>query len=157
VVRRWETAADSFALPGRYTGANLSLGHDIAGFTVDLNGSTLRRADDPTAILRGMLTLSRGLFFLVASGEHGPFADYFYATGRFTVTSAASPISLGIGGLYGLTSLQAGSLTIQRYSVRPDISWRLGRGLLFNAGGDFGRYSGRTTTYLHSGVSYYFH
>lgn len=156
-VRQWETAADSFALPGRYTGANLSLGHDIGGLAVDLNGSTLRRSDDPTPILRGMLTLSRGLFFMVASGEHGPFADYIYATGRFTVTPSSSPVALAIGGLYGLTRVQAGSMTIQRYSVRPDLSWRLGRGLLFNAGADIGRYGGNTTTYLHGGVSYYFH
>ena len=156
-VRLWETAADSFALPGRYVGASASLGHDVGRVAVDLSASALQRTDDPTPVLRGMLTLSRGPFFLVASGEHGPLADYYYATGRIIVTPAASTVSLAIGGFYGLTLVQAATLRIQRYSVRPDLSWRLGRGLLLNLGGDFGRYSVLTTTYLHAGVSYYFH
>jgi len=156
-VRRWETVADTFALPGRYTGVNMSLGHDVAGFAVDANGSALQRESDPAPILRGMLTMSRGLFFAVASGERGPFGDYMYVTGRFTVTPASSPVSLAIGGLYGITAFQAGGLTIRRYSLRPDLSWRAGRGLLFNAGADVGRYNENTTTYLHAGVSYYFH
>jgi len=156
-VRNWQNAADSLTLPGRYTGATLSLGHNVAGFQVDASGSSLRRSDDPAPVLRGMLTVSRGLFFLIASAERGPIADYMYATGRLTVTPATSPVTLSIGGLYGLTQIQGGGMRIQRYSARPDVSWRIGRGLLLNAGGDFGRYAGRTTLYLHTGMSYYFH
>ena len=63
-------------LPGRLNGVNASLGHDVLGFRVDLSGGALKGANDAVPSYRGTMSVSRGVFLLMASGQHGDLFDY---------------------------------------------------------------------------------
>jgi hypothetical protein len=157
-IRLWESvlAGDTMPLPGRLNGVSASLGRDVLGFRVDLSGGALKRATDPTATVRGMLSVSRGLFFLVASGQHSDLFDYEAVVVRVMLPYRALPFNASLGASASMTSSAGGAVSMWRYSLQPELSRSLGGGLFMSLGGDIGTYAGRTSTFVHAGVSYRF-
>lgn len=155
-VRLWDsfTTGDTLPLPGRLTGWSAGLGRDIAGFAVDAAGARLSRTGDPTATLRGSLTLSRRGLFLSGSRQHGDLLDYSSLMAR-VILPRRLPVHASLGFLYAATKLSGGA-SFHRAGLRPEIAGRLSGGWSWSAGGDIGRYAGRTTTWLHAGASYRF-
>jgi hypothetical protein len=154
----WESvqAGDSTPLAGRLNGLSASLGRDILGFRVDLSGGALKRSTDPAPTYRGMLSLSHGLFFLVASGQHGDLFDYGTIMARLMLPYRALPVTASLGASASVTRSAGGAVSQWRYSIQPELSRSLGGGLFMSLGGDIGTYAGRTTTFVHAGVSYRF-
>lgn len=148
---------DTLPMPGRLDGGTLTLGHAVGGFALDLSGGALRREGDANPTLRGSFTASRGVFFATAMLTHGDLLDYRTVMVRLMVPPRALPFSLSVAASASESRAAAGALTFRRYSVRPEISWYLARGLFASAGGDIGTYADQTTTWLHAGVSYRFH
>jgi len=158
-VRIWDTsfALDTTPLPGRLVGLTASLGHDVAGLSLEASGGYLKRTGDATPTLRGTFTAARGPFFLMATGQHGDLFDYGSTTARLFFAQRVLPFSLSLSGSASATRTANGQLTLWRYAVRPEIARTVGRGLLLTFGGDLGRFAGRSSTWLHAGVSYRFH
>lgn len=140
-------------LPGRLTGASVNLSHDVAGFYVDLSAGLLKRVGDARATTQGSLTASRGFLFLTALAQHGDLMDYESAMMLFRLPGSL-PFSASLGTAVSLTRTANGGMTFVRYSVRPELSQYLGGGVLASVGGDIGRYAGRSSVWLHAGVSY---
>lgn len=154
----WESiaAGDTVAPPERLKGLNASLGRDVLGFRLDFSGGLLERASDATPTVRGMLTVARGALFVAASGQHGDLFDYGALVARLLLPYRALPFSASLGASASFTRSAGGALTQWRYSLQPELSRGLGSGFFATLGGDFGSYSGRSSTFLHAGVSYRF-
>ena len=90
------------------------------------------------------------------TGQHGDLFDYGNVTARLFFAQRALPLSASLGGSASATRTANGQMTLWRYSLRPEISRTIGRGLLITFGGDIGRYAGRSSTWLHAGASYRF-
>jgi hypothetical protein len=103
-----------------------------------------------------MLTVARGALFLAASGQHGDLFDYGALVARLLLPYRALPFSASLGASASFTRSAGGALTQWRYSLQPELSRGLGSGLFATLGGDFGSYGGRSSTFLHAGVSYRF-
>jgi hypothetical protein len=141
--------------PGRLAGGGFTLGHDVLGFSVDLGGGSLKRVGDASGTLRGSLSASRGVFFLIAVAQHSELSDYGSAMANILVPGNWLPFTLSLGAGASMTrSAGAGGSTFWRYSFRPEISRFLGAGLFASLGGDIGTYAGQTSTFLHAGMSY---
>jgi hypothetical protein len=143
-------------LPGRIDGATLSLGHDVAGLALDISGGLLKRVGDANPALRGTLTLSRGAFFLTATGQRSDLMDFASAMVRVVLLQRALPFTLSLGVAASVSTTAGGAQSFRRYSLRPELSRYLGSGLFASLGGDFGSYAGQGTSWLHAGVSYRF-
>jgi hypothetical protein len=154
----WESVllGDTLPQPGRLNGLNASLGHDVSGFRVDLSGGLLERSTDATPSIRGMLSVSRGMLFLTAMGQHGDLFDYGAFLVHLILPYRALPFNVSLGASAAFTRSAGGALTQWRYSVQPEISRAMGGGLFASFGGDIGMYAGRTSMYLHGGLSYRF-
>lgn len=154
----WESVllGDTLPQPGRLNGLNASLGRDVAGFRVDLSGGLLERATDATPSIRGMLSVSRGMLFLTAMGQHGDLFDYGAFLAHLILPYRALPFNVSLGASAAFTRSAGGALTQWRYSVQPEISRAVGGGVFASFGGDIGMYAGRTSMYLHGGLSYRF-
>jgi len=157
-VRIWDTsvALDTTPLPGRLNGLTASLGHDVGGVALEAAGGYLKRTGDPSATLRATFSAARGPFFMMGTGQHGDLFDYGNVTARLFFAQRALPFSASLGGSASATRTANGQMTLWRYSLRPEISRTIGRGLLITFGGDVGRYAGRSSTWLHAGASYRF-
>lgn len=155
-LRLWALVqmGDTLPMPGRLVGFTGSLGHDALGMSVDLSASYLKRTTDPSPTLRGTLTIFSRSFMLVGMGEHSDLFDFGSVMLRVPVPLPSSRLTTAVGLAASGTLLPATSHPLWRYSVRPDLSWRLGGGLYFSASADIGRYAGQTSTFLRAGVSY---
>lgn len=154
----WESvmAGDTTPPAGRLNGVNASLGHDLFGFRVDLSGGALKGANDAAPSYRGTLSVSRGALFLMASGQHGDLFDYGALVARIILPYRALPFNASLGGTATFTRSAGGAVTQWRYSFQPEISRSVGSGLFASLGGDIGTFAGRTSAFLHAGVSYRF-
>jgi hypothetical protein len=154
----WESvmAGDTTPPGGRLNGVNASLGHDIFGFRVDLSGGALKGENDAVPSYRGTMMVSRGVIFLMASGQHGELFDYGALVGRIMLPYRALPFNASLGATATFTRTAGGALTQWRYSLQPEISRSLGSSLFASLGGDIGTFAGRTSAFLHTGVSYRF-
>jgi hypothetical protein len=154
----WESiaAGDTVAPPGRLKGLNASLGRDVLGFRLDFSGGLLERASDATPTVRGMLTVARGALFIAASGQHGDLFDYGALVAHLLLPYRTLPFSASLGGSVSFTRSAGGAFSQWRYSLQPELSRSLGSGLFASLGGDIGSYGGRSSTFLHAGVSYRF-
>lgn len=154
----WESvmAGDTTPPAGRLNGVTASLGHDVLGFRVDLSGGALKGANDAVPSYRGTMSLSRGVLFLMASGQHGELFDYGALAARLMVPYRALPFNASLGATATFTRTAGGAVTQWRYSIQPEISRSIGGGLFASLGGDIGSFAGRTSTFLHAGVSYRF-
>jgi hypothetical protein len=141
-------------LPGRISGATLSLGRPLGGFNLDLSGGVLKREGDAGPTIRGSFTAARGLFYLTALGQHGDLMDYGSVMARVMLPTRTLPFNFSLGAAASMTRTASGGLTFWRYSLRPELSQYLGRGVFASLGGDFGQYAGQASTWLHAGVSY---
>ncbi len=146
-------AGDTFALPGRLSGATLTLGHDLAGAAVDVSGTYLKRVTDPGGTYQGTLTIFDRHFMVAAIGQHGDLFDYGSLVVRFPV-----PLGYAVSGALSFTgsatALPGGGQVLWRYGVRPELSYRLGGGLYASISADLGRYVGQTSVYLRGGIAY---
>ncbi len=154
-LQLWALAqmGDTLPLPGRLVGFTASLGRDVLGSSVDVSGSYLKRATDPTPTVRGNLTLFNRHFMVVAMAQHGDLFDYGSLLVRVPVLAAARWTG-ALGFTASATVTPQGAQTLWRYAVRPELSWRLGGGLFLSTSADIGRYAGRTSTFIRGGVSY---
>jgi hypothetical protein len=154
----WESvmAGDTTPPPGRLNGVNASLGRDLFGFRVDLSGGALKGANDAVPSYRGTLSVSRGILFLMASGQHGELFDYGSLVGRLMLPYRALPFNASLGAMATFTRTAGGAVTQWRYSIQPEVSRSMGSGLFASLGGDIGTFAGRTSAFLHAGVSYRF-
>ncbi len=151
-----DTPPDTTPLPGRLAGGSLSLGRTVGGVAVDLSGGLLHRQGDASTTRRASLTASRGVVFASAMVMEGDLLGYRSVMVRVMAPARALPFTLSVGAMLSESRTAGGALTFRRTSVRPEISWYLARGLFASAGGDIGSYAGRTSTWLHAGVSYRF-
>jgi hypothetical protein len=147
-------AGDTMPLPGRLTGVTASLGRDLLGSAMDISASYLKRATDPSATYRGTFTVFSRHLMLVATGQHGDLFNYGSLLVRLPVPTGSLPFTAALSLTGSATSTQGGALTLWRYAVRPELSYRLGGGLFASLSADLGRYAGQTSTYLRAGVSY---
>jgi len=154
----WESvmAGDTSPPAGRLNGVNASLGHDLFGFRVDVSGGALKGATDAVPSYRGTMSISRGVLFLMASGQHGELFDYGALAARIMMPYRALPFNASLGATATFTRTAGGALTQWRYSLQPEISRSIGGGLFASLGGDIGTFAGLTSTFLHAGVSYRF-
>jgi hypothetical protein len=154
----WESvmAGDTTPPAGRLNGVSASLGHDLLGFRVDVSGGALQGANDAAPSYRGGVTLSRGVLFLLASGQHGDLFDYGALMARLMVPYRALPFNASLGASASFTRTAGGAVTQWRYSIQPELSRSVGSGLFASLGGDIGTFAGRTSAFLHAGVSYRF-
>ncbi len=157
-VQLWETfvPGDTTPPPGRLNGLSLSLGRGLAGFAIDLSGTYLKRATDAAPTYRGMLIVSHRGIYLTATGQHGDLFDYGAVSARWLLPSRGLGLNASLGVSASMTKSAGGGFSQSRISLQPELSRRLGGGLFMSAGGDVGSYAGRTTTYLHAGLSYRF-
>jgi hypothetical protein len=154
----WESvmAGDTSPPAGRLNGVNASLGHDLFGFRVDVSGGALQGANDAVPSYRGTMSISRGVLFLMASGQHGELFDYGALAARIVMPYRALPFNASLGASATFTRTAGGAVTQWRYSLQPEISRSIGGGLFASLGGDIGTFAGLTSTFLHAGVSYRF-
>lgn len=154
----WESvmAGDTTPPAGRLNGVSASLGHDLFGFRVDLSGGALKGASDAAPSYRGTLSVSRGALFLLASGQHGDLFDYGSLVARIMLPYRALPFNAALGATATFTRTAGGAVTQWRYSLQPEISRIVGGGFFASLGGDIGTFAGRTSAFLHAGVSYRF-
>lgn len=154
----WESmmAGDTTPPAGRLNGVNASLGRDLFGFRVDLSGGALKGANDAAPSYRGTMMVSRGVIFLMASGQHGDLFDHGALIARIMVPYRALPFNASLGATANFTRTAGGAVTQWRCSLQPEISRSVGSGLFASLGGDIGTFAGRTSAFLHAGVSYRF-
>ena len=154
----WESvmAGDTAPPAGRLNGVSASLGRDLFGFRLDLSGGALKGANDAAPSYRGTMMVSRGVIFLMASGQHGDLFDYGALIARIMVPYRALPFNASLGATANFTRTAGGAVTQWRYSLQPEISRSVGSGLFASLGGDIGTFAGRTSAFLHAGVSYRF-
>ena len=145
---------DTFPLPGRLTGWNASLGHDLLGASVELTGGLLERSGDPNPTWRGSLTLFSRHFMLAAMGQHSDLFDFGSVVARLPIPLGNSPLTAAIGFASNVIRTPGGDETLWRYGLEPEIGYRLGGGFYASLSGDIGSYAGLTSTYLRAGVSY---
>jgi hypothetical protein len=147
-------AGDTVTLPGRLTGASVSLGREVLGSSLEITGGYLKRTTDPTPTYRGSLTLFNPHFMLVAMGQHGDLFDFGSVLLRLVVPTGAMPVTAAVSIGSNVTRTPGGAVTLWRYDLRPELGLRLAGGLYASVSADIGRYAGNTSTYLHAGVSY---
>jgi hypothetical protein len=154
----WESvvAGDTAPPPGRLNGVNASLGHDLFGFRVDVSGGALKGANDAVPSYRGTMTVSRGVLFLMAAGQHGELFDYGSLVTRIMLPYRALPFNASLGATATFTRTAGGAVTRWRFSLQPELSRSIGSGLFASLGGDIGTFAGRTSAFVHAGVSYRF-
>ena len=157
-VTLWESvlAGDTLPPPGRLNGVSGSLGHDLLGFRVDVSGGALKGQNDASPTYRGALTVGRGGFLLFATGQHGDLFDYGSAVVRWSLPYRALPFNASLGASVGMTRTIGGAVTQWRFSLQPELSWAVRGGLFASLGGDVGTFAGRSSLFLHAGVSYHF-
>jgi hypothetical protein len=154
----WESvvAGDTAPPPGRLNGVNASLGHDLFGFRVDVSGGALKGANDAVPSYRATMTVSRGVLFLMAAGQHGELFDYGSLVTRIMLPYRALPFNASLGATATFTRTAGGAVTRWRFSLQPELSRSIGSGLFASLGGDIGTFAGRTSAFVHAGVSYRF-
>jgi hypothetical protein len=145
---------DTFPLPGRLTGWNASVGHDLLGASLELTGGALKRATDPNPTYRGTVTLFSRHFMLAAMGQHSDLFDFGSLVARVPIPLGNSPLTAAIGFASNVIRTPGGAETLWRYGIEPEIGYRLGGGFYASISGDIGTYAGLTSTYLRAGVSY---
>jgi len=145
---------DTFPLPGRLTGINASLGHELLGASLELSAGYLKRTTDPNPTYRGTLTLFSPHFMLAAMGQHSDLFDFGSLVARVPMPLGNTPLSAALGFSTNVMRTPGGAQTLWRYGVQPEIGYRLGGGFYASVSGDIGQYAGLTSTYLRAGVSY---
>jgi hypothetical protein len=157
-VTLWESvlAGDTLPPPGRLNGVSASLGHDLLGLRVDLSGGALKGQNDVSPTYRGTLSVGRGGFLLFATGQHGDLFDYGSAVVRWSLPYRALPFNASLGASVGMTRTIGGAVTQWRFGLQPELSWAVPGGLFVSLGGDVGTFAGRSSVFLHAGVSYHF-
>lgn len=143
-------------LPGRLTGGTATLGRSFGGFSLDASAGVQRRAGEPGSTRRATLSLSGGGLFGFAGLQQGDLLEYRQASLRWLVPARPAGFTLALGASASMMRTTGGAVTTWRYGVRPEISRQLGRGIFASAGGEFGRWAGTASRYLHAGVSYRF-
>ena len=158
-LRLWQLAqtGDTLPLPGRLTSFGASLGRDMLGSSVDLTATMLRRTTDPSATFQGTLTVFNRRFMAMASALHGDLFDYGSLLVRLPLLLASSRVSTTLALAASGTLLPGGTNPLWRYSVRPEVSWRLGGSLYLSTSADIGRYAGQSSIFIQGGLSYQLH